>query len=549
MSTRTISVYSTKSTESGESRPAGLPITHDLTLGYILSLMVALIMAVASIAGLLYHRVLYPADELLLSFLPSDGFNFAVGLPILLGSTWLARYGKLIGLLCWPGALFYVVYMYIPYALAVPFNVLFLPYLVIVILSAYTLIRILASIDGESIRQRLSGFVPARISAGILIGLAIFIILRQTALVVTALTTQTSVGIIELSAWIADFTVAIPMLLIAGIQLWRRRALGYAAGAGMLLGYGMLALSVIPFFVFQARQTGSPIDAGGLVAILVMAALCFIPLAFFVRGAASGRSSSFDNLNATRIIATTIGVFFGLFSGVNHGIFGQPFIREGGTTPTWFLLLVIVLGSGAELAAGLALLRREGYWLSIDALRNRIRLRWPKGWKAWALAGIVLILGMGLSMAMEPVNGALASVPGFTPPLWWPAASNPTIEVRSAADVFPDINLEGNYPFVFLYLVIGLVFNIFGEEIYYRGYLLPRMRAAFGRWDWVANAVLFTLKHVYQRWLYPGILVGGLCYAFAAGPLGSLPMAMVYHWAGNFLFQLVFLIQAAIGAG
>jgi hypothetical protein len=31
--------------------------------------------------------------------------------------------------------------------------------------------------------------------------------------------------------------------------------------------------------------------------------------------------SPFDNLNATRVIATTIGVFFGLFSGVNHGFF------------------------------------------------------------------------------------------------------------------------------------------------------------------------------------------------------------------------------------
>ena len=30
---------------------------------------------------------------------------------------------------------------------------------------------------------------------------------------------------------------------------------------------------------------------------------------------------SFENLNATRVIATTIGVFFGLFSGVNHGVF------------------------------------------------------------------------------------------------------------------------------------------------------------------------------------------------------------------------------------
>ena len=27
------------------------------------------------------------------------------------------------------------------------------------------------------------------------------------------------------------------------------------------------------------------------------------------------------------------------------------------------------------------------------------------------------------------------------------------------------------------------MFNILGEEIYYRGYLLPRMRGAFGKWD------------------------------------------------------------------
>lgn len=31
--------------------------------------------------------------------------------------------------------------------------------------------------------------------------------------------------------------------------------------------------------------------------------------------------SSFENLNATRAIATAIGVFFGLFSGMNHGLF------------------------------------------------------------------------------------------------------------------------------------------------------------------------------------------------------------------------------------
>jgi membrane protease YdiL (CAAX protease family) len=230
-------------------------------------------------------------------------------------------------------------------------------------------------------------------------------------------------------------------------------------------------------------------------------------------------------------------------------VVGRQFIPAGEVTPTWLRLLIIVLGTGAELVVGLILLRREGYRLTARALGDRIRLRWPRGWKAWVLAAVVLVAGLGLSMAMGPVNRALASVPGFVPPAWWGAASNPTVEINSAADAFPDVSLEGNYAFVLLYVAIGIVFNIVGEETYYRGYLLPRMRGAFGRWDWVANGVLFTLKHVYQRWLFPGLLVGGLSFAFAAGPLGSLPLAMVFHWIGNFLIQVVFLVMAALGAG
>lgn len=230
-------------------------------------------------------------------------------------------------------------------------------------------------------------------------------------------------------------------------------------------------------------------------------------------------------------------------------VIGQQFIPEDGMTPTWVLLTITVLGSGAELAVGLALLRREGYALTLNGLKDRIRLQWPKGWKAWTLAGVVFILGMSLSMVMGPVNRGLASIPGFVPPEWWPAASNPLIPVNSAADVFPDINLEGNFLFVLLYFVIGLVFNVIGEEIYYRGFLLPRMRDVFGKWDWVANGVLFTLKHVYQRWLFPGILIGGLGFAFAFGPLGSLPLAIVFHWVGNFLFNMIFLVMAALGMG
>ena len=141
-------------------------------------------------------------------------------------------------------------------------------------------------------------------------------------------------------------------------------------------------------------------------------------------------------------------------------IVGKQFTPAGGTTPTWVIMGVTVLGTGAELVAGLVLLRREGYRLTVGALRDRIRWRWPKGWKAWAVAGVVFILGMSLSMMMGPVNKSLASVSGFVPPEWWPAASNPNTQVTGAADVFPDVSLEGNFLFVLLYFIIGFYAGI-----------------------------------------------------------------------------------------
>ena len=46
--------------------------------------------------------------------LGQDAFNLVVGVPLPLGLLWLARRGSLVGLLLWPGALFYVLYWHPP---------------------------------------------------------------------------------------------------------------------------------------------------------------------------------------------------------------------------------------------------------------------------------------------------------------------------------------------------------------------------------------------------------------------------------------------------
>jgi hypothetical protein len=199
---------------------------------------------------------------------------------------WLARRGKLLGLLCWPGVLLYVLYIYLSYAIGVPFGVLFLAYVALVALGAYTLIGLVASIDGVVVRQRLASAVPERVAGGILAGFAILFTLMNLAQIVAALSNSTQDYLLELPVWIADSAVVAPAWLLGGLLLWQRKALGYAAGAGLLLLGSMMFVGVIFILAFPALYAASPVDVTGIVFILFVSLICFVPLVLFARGIA-----------------------------------------------------------------------------------------------------------------------------------------------------------------------------------------------------------------------------------------------------------------------
>ena len=68
--------------------------------------------------------------------------------------------------------------------------------------------------------------------------------------------------------------------------------------------------------------------------------------------------------------------------------------------------------------------------------------------------------------------------------------------------------MSGNWGW-FVLIVALMVFNtVLGEELLFRGLLLPRMKGAFGRFDWVANGFLFALYHLHMPWVIPSTLVG-----------------------------------------
>jgi hypothetical protein len=269
-----------------EAPPASLPLTRALTLSYVFSLVVALIMTVASIAGLLYPTRLYPTDELRQSFVANDVVNLLIGLPILLGSMWLARRGTLIGLLLWPGALFYVLYNYMVYAFALPLNVELLLSLVLLTLSTYTTIGLVASIDGKEVQRRLSGVVPERLAGGVLTGLGIAFSLLAIGTMVNHLVSKTPIAGPELALQVSDLIVT-PAWVIGGILLWRREPLGYVTGAGLLFQASMLFIGLIVFLLLQPFLTAAPFALVDIVVTIILGLICFVPFALLLRGIVS----------------------------------------------------------------------------------------------------------------------------------------------------------------------------------------------------------------------------------------------------------------------
>jgi hypothetical protein len=261
-------------------------VRSKLSLIYASSILIAILMTIASIAGLLYRTTVYPTEELVQSFVPNDVVNLFIGLPILLGSVWLTWREKLIGPLFWTGALFFVFYNYIGYVFAVPLNWAFLLHLSLAVLSAYTFVSLLASIDGENVHQRLNGAVPEKFAGGVLAGLGLLFMMRGIAVLVGAVFNDVDLPRTELAVNIADFFIT-PAWIISGIQLWRRQTIGYVTGLGFLFQGSMLFIALIVFLLLQPLLTNAPFAIVDVLVILGMGLVCFIPFGLFVRGAVS----------------------------------------------------------------------------------------------------------------------------------------------------------------------------------------------------------------------------------------------------------------------
>jgi CAAX protease family protein len=98
----------------------------------------------------------------------------------------------------------------------------------------------------------------------------------------------------------------------------------------------------------------------------------------------------------------------------------------------------------------------------------------------------------------------------------------------------------GNWA-LFALVVIMLLFNtVLGEELLFRGLLLPRMRGAFGKADWIVNGTLAGLYHLHQPWSIPGSIVSHtVMFAYPARRFRSAWMGIVVHSTQSVFFAVI----------
>lgn len=94
----------------------------------------------------------------------------------------------------------------------------------------------------------------------------------------------------------------------------------------------------------------------------------------------------------------------------------------------------------------------------------------------------------------------------------------------------------------FAVVVVLLVFNtVLGEELLFRGLLLPRMKGVFGKYDWVANGVLFAIYHLHEPWVIPTALVDIFALAYPSRRFQSAWMGIIVHSTQSVFFFIVLL--------
>ena len=178
----------------------------------------------------------------------------------------------------------------------------------------------------------------------------------------------------------------------------------------------------------------------------------------------------------------------------------------------------------------LVLVRRETGTLHWRALADALWLRQPCSPRSGHVGGRLWLILIPAALVVG-IEQLLPSLP-------IPASRDmgAFLQSRSGQDF-----LSGNWLWFAMIVVMALFNTVFGEELLFRGLLLPRMRGVFGRADWLANGALFAAYHLHMPWVIPTALLDSLALAYPSRRYQSALLGITVH-----SIQTVLIVAATL---
>jgi uncharacterized protein len=195
------------------------------------------------------------------------------------------------------------------------------------------------------------------------------------------------------------------------------------------------------------------------------------------------------------------------------------------------LLVSLTIGLAWQCVLVALLTYREQRTLRWAALRDALWLRPPRSPKTGRRGGRLWWIVVPLVAAV----GAEELIPVVAHPAsrdFGAFASSP------AGEAF----FRGAWAWFALAVAMFVLNTVVGEELLFRGYLLPRMQGVFGRRAWLANGALFAAYHVHVPWVIPAVLaVDTLAIALPSQRYRSALVGIAVHSAQSVFFTVALL--------
>lgn len=194
------------------------------------------------------------------------------------------------------------------------------------------------------------------------------------------------------------------------------------------------------------------------------------------------------------------------------------------------LIVTLTIGLAWQFVLVVGLVVSEQRTLRWSTLRQALWLRSPRSPKSGTVGGRVWLVIVPLIAALA-VRELLPGLPAVAGRDLGAFLETPAGEAMFA----------GSWGWFAVAIVMFLFNTVLGEELLFRGLLLPRMHGAFGDRDWVANGVLFAAYHLHVPWVIPMTLLDTFIFSYPTKRYRSAWIGIAVHSAQSLVLTLVLL--------